>query len=259
MEESGSGLAEIAKAFVIAREVFDLRGFVAAVEELDGAISTATQCELYVEFRRLMERTVRYLLSRQPHTADIGAEVGRYRDKVRQLSEGITGLYGSSGVTRFQERSASYKDSGAPDALAVWVASLLDGVVFLGVVDLASQLEADPEFVARGYLHLAEAVGVDDLLEVLATLPSEDRWDAAAKSALRQDVYRLTLRITADALALSEEEDAADRVALWSTRHEIALDDLRTTFGDLRDESSAGLGQMWVLVRDLGLLAGTPE
>ena len=64
--------------------------------------------------------------------------------------------------------------------------------------------------------------------------------------------------LTADALSLGDEEDAAERVRLWAARHAAALAGLRATFGDLQGES-AGLGQMWVLVRDLGLLTGSPE
>jgi glutamate dehydrogenase len=256
MEESGAGLAEVAKAFVIAREVFDLSGFVGAVERLDGKVPTALQCRLYVEFRRLLDRTVRYLLARRPQAAGIGAEIGNYHDDVQRLSGAIAGLYDEAGLARFDRRAEAFADAG-PE-VAARVAGLLDGVAFLGVVDLARRTGDAPELVARGYLHLAEVIGLDGLLDMLARLSGEGRWDAVAKSALRQDVYRLALGLTADALSLSDEEDAAERVRLWAARHAAALAGLRATFGDLQGES-AGLGQMWVLVRDLGLLTGSPE
>ncbi|MBK7821004.1 MAG: NAD-glutamate dehydrogenase [Tessaracoccus sp.] len=259
MEESGAGLAEVAKAFVIAREVFDLRGFVGAVGQLDGAVPTAMQCRLYVEFRRLLDRTVRYLLARRPQTADIGSEIEAYRGTVQQLAATITDLYDEAGLVRYRQRVADFAAGDAPDELAARTAGLLDGVAFLGVVDLARQVDLDPELVARGYLHLAGVVGLDDLLEMLARLSSEGRWDAVAKSALRQDLYRLTLSLTADALSGDDAEDPAERVRLWATRHTTALAGLRATLGDLQGESAAGLGQMWVLVRDLGLLTGAPE
>ncbi len=257
MEETGAGLADVAKAFVIAREVFDLSGFVGAVEQLDGVVPTAMQCTLYVEFRRLLDRTVRYLLARRRQTADIGAEIDAYRAAVQLLSGTIASLYDEAGLARYRRRIEDYADGGAPDELATRTAGLLDGVAFLGVVDLARRIDADPEIVARGYLHLAGVVHLDELLDMLAQLSSEGRWDAVAKSALRQEVYRLALSLTADALLNSDEEDPAERVRLWATHHTTALAALRATFGDLQGESAAGLGQMWVLVRDLGLLTGS--
>jgi glutamate dehydrogenase len=41
---------------VIAREVFGLADFVAAVEALDNAVPTQAQTRLYLEFRRLLDR-----------------------------------------------------------------------------------------------------------------------------------------------------------------------------------------------------------
>ena len=256
VEESGAGLAEVAKAFVIAREVFDLHGFVTAVEELDGVVPTPRQCEIYVEFRRLLDRTVRYLLARRPQTAEIGTEIGRYRETVQYLSLDIACCYDEAGLARFRERVRGYVDEGVPATLATRVAALLDSVAFLGVVDLAPQIETDPDLLARGYLHMAEVIHLDDLLDMLAKLPSENRWDAVAKAALRQDVYRLALELTSEALSLGEDDDAAERIDQWAERHTAPLAALRATFGDLRDDSVTGLGQMWVLVRDLGLLTG---
>lgn len=85
-EETGAGAEQVARAFVVAREIFGLRDFVAEVEALDNVVSTQVQSTLYLEFRRLIDRTTRWLIHTRPEHIDIAAEIDRFRDVVATMS-----------------------------------------------------------------------------------------------------------------------------------------------------------------------------
>src|SRR5690606_16712640 len=71
VEETGASYPQVARAFVVCRDVFDLAGFVTQVEGLDNKVSTAAQSELYLEFRRLLDRAVRWFLNNQSLTSRV--------------------------------------------------------------------------------------------------------------------------------------------------------------------------------------------
>src|SRR5699024_10515325 len=55
--ERGATPAQVARAFLVCREVFGLNDSVGQVEALDNVVPTATQTRLYLNFRRLMDRS----------------------------------------------------------------------------------------------------------------------------------------------------------------------------------------------------------
>ena len=61
-EETGADPEQVARAYTACREVFGLRDFVSAVETLDHRVATDVQTTLYLTFRRLLDRAVRWFL-----------------------------------------------------------------------------------------------------------------------------------------------------------------------------------------------------
>ena len=70
-EETGATAEQVTRAFVVCREVLDMVGFVGSVEQLDNVVSTETQTVLYVGFRRLLDRAVRWFLVNRQYTINV--------------------------------------------------------------------------------------------------------------------------------------------------------------------------------------------
>ena len=62
-EETGASVPEITAAWLVARAVFDMPGFWAQVEALDGKVDTGVQILAMLEGRKLTERAARWLLT----------------------------------------------------------------------------------------------------------------------------------------------------------------------------------------------------
>ena len=73
----------LARGYAVAREVFDMRSFWAAVEALDNQVDAETQLEMLIEGRRLVERATRWLVRANPrrdrHRGDRSATSSRAR------------------------------------------------------------------------------------------------------------------------------------------------------------------------------------
>ena len=74
-EETGASVPDISGSWLVAREVFDMAGFWAQVEALDGQVDVATQLALLLEGRKLVERAARWLLHNRRPPFDIRATI----------------------------------------------------------------------------------------------------------------------------------------------------------------------------------------
>ncbi|GGL28566.1 NAD-glutamate dehydrogenase [Phycicoccus endophyticus] len=228
-EEAGAAPEQVARAFVVAREVFGLADYVRAVEELDNRVPTSAQTELYLEFRRLLDRTVRWFLSARPSQLDIGAEVDRFAGVVHELAPEVPGLLRGEERERLDARAAELEEAGVPAELAVRSASLLDQYSLLDIVDIATDTGRAPTDVAPLYYLLSERFGIDAMLGKVTLLPREDRWDALARGALRDDLYAVLESLTRSVLESAAGSDAADddpaaQYAVWEASNEESVE-----------------------------------
>ncbi|MDO5726397.1 MAG: NAD-glutamate dehydrogenase, partial [Bowdeniella nasicola] len=107
MDETGAAAIQIARAFAVAREVFNLRDFVAQVEATDGQVATEVQSELYLAFRRMLDTAVRWLIHNRPSGIDVERDITQYATRVQQLVGHGADLFGETFQAQLQQRVAT--------------------------------------------------------------------------------------------------------------------------------------------------------
>ena len=220
----GATPEQVARAYVVCREVFDLAGFVRRVEATDNVVSTAAQTALYLEFRRLIDRSVRWFLTSRPASLDIAAEVARFRPGIEAFSGRIGELLQGSERTRLQRRARELEGKGVPEELALAAASLLDLYSLLDCIEIAEDTGEKLDDVVGVYFLTSETFSIDAMLTRVTMLPRDDRWDAMARGALRDDLYAVLESLTRSVLEVSNaRHDAAARLAEWSELNADAL------------------------------------
>ncbi|MDQ3357328.1 MAG: NAD-glutamate dehydrogenase [Actinomycetota bacterium] len=223
-EESGATTSQIARAFVVCREVFGLAEFVAGVEALDNQVPTQVQTELYLEFRRLLDRSVRWFLNNQSLTGGLAAEIERFTEPMRRLTPRMGELLQGSERRRLVAQADEMRESGVPDALAEQYAALLDSFSLLDVVELAEETGRPDEEIAGLYFAVSERFRFDALLTQVSHLAREDRWDSLARGAVRDDLYGVLRALTRTLLQGSEQVgDPQQRVQQWAENNREAL------------------------------------
>ncbi|HXL18168.1 MAG TPA: NAD-glutamate dehydrogenase domain-containing protein, partial [Streptosporangiaceae bacterium] len=125
IEETGASVPNLTRAWLVAREVFDMSAFWHQVEDLAGRVGITAQITLLLEGRKLTERAVRWLLHNRRPPFDIQATVGFFADGVRTLRSGLPKLLTGWDLAGFEERRDSYLDVGVPIDLAELVAGMV--------------------------------------------------------------------------------------------------------------------------------------
>ncbi len=130
-EETGASVPEITAAWLVARAVFDMPGFWAQVEALDGKVGTGVQILAMLEGRKLTERAARWLLNFRRPPFDVQATIDFFAGGVLTVAGGLPTMLTGRDLTGFAERREIYAARGVPADLADRIAG--DGARLLRV------------------------------------------------------------------------------------------------------------------------------
>ncbi len=255
VEETGASPVEVARAYTVAREVFDLQRIWDGISALDGLVPTQAQSALHLEVRRLLDRATRWMLSLRGGKVDVTGEIERFADTVQRLEEVADRLLVGSQRVRYQEKLNELIDLGAPPELAQTVATALDRFSMLDIDNIARRTEVSPEVVAQLYYAVAEHYGIDALLHRISGLPRADRWENLARAALRSDLYAALAGLTSKILRASDEDDVPEsRIAEWEERNAEGQQRARATLREIEQAGNYDLATLSVALRVLRTL-----
>jgi glutamate dehydrogenase len=236
IEETGASVPDLTRAWLVAREAFDMPAFWRQVEELEGLVGIAAQITLLLEGRKLTERAVRWLLHNRRPPFDIQATVGFFADGVRTVRSGLPKLLTGRDLAGFEERRDSYLDVGVPLELAERVAAMVPTYAAFDIVRAASAAGRGIEETAEVYFDLADRLQITRLRDRITALPRDDRWSTMARAALREDLYAAHASLTQDVLGVSGPEvprNPEERLVAWASRNEAAAAMANQTLGEI--------------------------
>ncbi len=158
-EETGAVVSQLARAYAVAREVFEMRSFWAEVEALDNQIQADTQLDMLIEGRRLVERATRWLVRAYPQPIDIEATTQHFLPGARLLADAIPGVLEGRDAEAFEQRLQELSEAGVPRSLARRVASMQSVLYVFDIVEDGLMTERSAARGDDGLLLARVAVG----------------------------------------------------------------------------------------------------
>jgi glutamate dehydrogenase len=250
-DETGAHLADTARAFVVAREVFDMAALWSAVRALDNVVPAAAQTRLLLEGRKLIERATRWLLRHRRAPIDVSATVARLAPGAEAVAALLPGVLSPDGHRVHRALAAELVGDGVPGELAGRVAGFEELFSALDIVDVANARNHPVDAVAATYFSLEDRLELRWLRDRVNELPRDNRWQTLARLALRDDLYGQIRDITAEALVC----DGSDR---WLDRKAAAVARVRQVLADIRAAGTFDLATLSVALRETQALV-TPD
>jgi glutamate dehydrogenase len=171
---------------------------------------------LYLTFRRLLDRAVRWFLQNRPATIDVGAEIARFAPVVAELGPRIPELVLGAEAADIRLQADVLAATGVPTELALRGAALLNVFQLLDITEISAKVELPPAEVAPVYQTLSDRYAIDPLLTRISSLERTDRWQSLARAALRYDLYGALESLTVAVLTSTPaEHDPAARIETW--------------------------------------------
>ncbi len=155
-------------------------------------------------------------------------------------------------LKRLQRNAKEYEKVGVPEALALRAASLLDQFSLLDIVDIATDTGEAPSAVAPLYFVVSERFGIDLMLGRVTSLPRDDRWDALARGALRDDLYAVLESLVRAVIESTDSgKEPLARYDQWATANAESLTRARTSLAGIERLERPNIAALSVALRTL--------
>jgi glutamate dehydrogenase len=250
-EETGASGPEITRAFVVAREVFDLQSLWKEIEQLDGRIAAQTQLAMLLKTRVLLERATRWFLRNRPRPLDIAATTARFGPGAAALAEAASDVLCAADRNAARRAASELVGAGVPRALADRVGHLESLLPVLDLVEVAAATGLSLDDATAVYFAIDDRLDLHSLRERIAALPRKERWEALARRALWEDLQSEHRALTADILRESTNGAVAERVATWVTHNASAVERCEQVLADVKAGHASDLATLSVAVREL--------
>jgi glutamate dehydrogenase len=256
-EETGASVPEITAAWLVSRDVFDMPGFWAQVEALDGAVETGVQTLAMLEGRKLTERAARWLLNFRRPPFDVQATIDFFAAGVLTVAAGLPKMLAGRDLAGFAERRDVYVSRGVPPDLAERTAAMVPAYSAFDIVDIAHGTKRSVEETAEVYFDLADRLQIARLRDMITALPRDDRWNTMARGAIRDDLYNAHAALARDVLTVTEPGSPEQRLAAWVQRNDSAVRRATQTLTEIWESNAFTVATLSVAVRAVRTLVTT--
>jgi len=219
IDATGAGRAEIARAYVIAREVFQLDTLWEQIEALDNRVPSAVQYGMMLDLMRLIRRATRWFLRTRVGT-DTRDTIEYFAPRLAQIREGIGKHLRGEELEAWEASRAKLVEAGVPEGLAGANAAAASLYAGLGIIQAARQANEKPQRVSEVYYEIGNRLELPWLIGQITALKVRDSWQAQARDTFRDDVDRQQLALTVSVMRMEGgAREAGERVDQWLELH----------------------------------------
>jgi glutamate dehydrogenase len=213
--DTGASMVDIARAYEIARIVCRARPLFKEIEALDYKIDPRAQMLMMFEISRTLRHTCYWLIDRAGEHLDIVEWVERLKPGMGKIYTRSPSYVSQAARTNIEAAEEHWMFMGAPKKIANRVAHLLLTRAALDIVDLAVDRKRDVIESARLYSAFNDALGLHWLHNSAEDLDVSGRWQAMARSNLREDFYQLRREIGNKLLTRRGTRDSREVARRW--------------------------------------------
>jgi glutamate dehydrogenase len=246
MEDTGASAGQVARAYSVARESFDLRTRWAQIEALDNRVPAAIQYAMHAQSARLLRHATYWLLRHRRGRLDVESTVRHFGPAIRELAAALPAALAGLDLEAWQRARATHADSGVPAELAAFMAASEALGTAFDVVEIAAARRSGLELTAGVYFQAGARLGLDWLRAGIESLAVEGTWQAVARSGLRDAALRVQRGVAEQVLAMPGGGPVEARLERWLARRAADIEPWRRTLADLRTAGGADFATLSV-------------
>jgi glutamate dehydrogenase len=257
-EATGAAGPDVARAYTVAREVFDIRRLWKDLATLDDVVTATVQTELMGEARKLIERSTLWFLRNRRQPLDIAATVSHFAPGVASLAQELRKLLAPADAEALDRMAGRFAAEGVPADLANRVASLDALFSGLNVIEVASECGETVEAVAAVYFAIGARLDLHWLRDQIARLPASSHWQVLAQGALRDDLYSEQRELTGQVLRPGAADRGAEAlIDAWQADNRASVARCMAMLEDLKEADTLDIAMLSVALREIRTLAQT--
>ncbi len=250
-DETRVSFAEVARAHAAAWAIFGMERHWDAVGALPASVSGSTAMDVRLHGERLVERGARWLIANRWAWRDTRSAVALFQQGAGEVMRMLPDVLRGLDRALADERCDAWTAAGVPAAVAERAAMMEAGYGALDVVEVAIERGVQVAGVCRVHYALADRLGISRVMQRINSLLREDRWGTLARATLREDLFAVHARLTANVIDTTETDATDARLDGWWKRAAPAADDTVAALDEIAASGAADLASMSVATRVL--------
>ncbi len=256
VDATGATEAEVASAYVVARECFNLRGLMEQIEAGNNVIPADIQNRMLFQLRRVVRRTTRWFLRhRNPNLNTIQEQLDFYKGSFDDLRENVLDYLEEKERGVIQSEIDRLQAQGVPADLAKQVGILSTLFSALDIADIVHETNRKVSQVAPAYFNLGARMSLHWFLEQINAQPVDNHWQALARAAFREELDWQQRSLTMSMLKSSDEkQEGMEVLEAWLEANSAYVDRWLVMLSDFRTTKTHEFAKFSVALRELMLL-----
>ncbi len=257
MESTGASVADIAKAYVIARDIYAMPEFLAALERSSANISSALQLQLINSMMRKIRRATRWFLRNRRSYLNPLNEVQIFSRGIMHINENLEHLLSGEALQEWLANSEHLRTLGLPEPLVKRAAHPADLYSGLSVVEAARIANQSVDNLAKVYFALGNHLSLPWFAAQISNLPVDNFWQAMARETylgdLESQLRNLSVSLVRfmDGFEKVEQLDVEQLIAQWSAQHQLLIGRWKSMVNELQAVNGTDFAMIAVALRDL--------
>jgi glutamate dehydrogenase len=252
--DTGADVVTIARAYTVARQIVRAGALNRTIEELDNVIPASAQMSMLFELSRTQRHATYWIIEHYGDHVDIDGLVERLKDGMATVYGRTGGIMSAAARDRHQKAMKNYIAMGVPERLADKMASLLLTRAGLDISDLAAMYKRDVMESARVYSLFNDRLGIFVLHAGAEDVKVKGRWQAMARSILRDEFFQIRRDMAADILKKRSKKKIEQLVDEWLQQRSTRVESFTTMLDEMKLRGVFDIATLSVAARELRAL-----
>ena len=252
IDSTGVDAGDMARAFIITGQVFNLEQHWQALENLDYRIDPASQLELMADMMRRIRRAARWFLRNRRNHLQPEAAISHFGPAVAEVMNMLPDFLQGDALAEWQERRDRLQGLELPQALVDRLA--VPGHLYSGlsVVEAASHTDTSLAHVAGLFYALSDCLELYRFAGYISDLVVDSYWQAMARESYLDDLEQQLRNLTLNLCRFIDDKNTpADVVSLWSQQQGHAIERWQAIMHEIQNAGPNDYAIVSVALREL--------
>jgi glutamate dehydrogenase len=206
--ETGAEPSDIARAYEVVNEVFDLSNLWRETSILGIEVPASIKVEIFSDLAKIMRRGISWFVKNIKSPIHITETVEEYRKQTELLVDIISKLLVGTNKTRYYNKIEHYVAASIDKKLAKAIATLEVLVSAFDIIYIAKKTKLSNEVIANLYFECGDLAGIDWLRDSCESQINESYWNRLSIQSLKDDLYDKQRRLVV-AIALGNKKNSS--------------------------------------------------
>ncbi len=252
MESTGVSATAVARAYCVARDIFDMQAYRKQVESLDFKIDVQQQFELFNIIMRRVRRGTRWFLRNRRGALNPQQEVETYGNRLYEVVHLMPDVLTGKAKEDWQAAYDRWIEAGLDEEMARSTAMITNLYSGLSILEAARLSDAPLKDVAILFFLVAEHLNLNWFASQVSDVAVDNYWQAMAREAFLDDLEVQMRSITVSILQLKPPEfTLQEALDAWSKQHEVLIGRWKALMSDLQGSATPDFAMFSVATREL--------